>query len=67
MKSKRLQFIKWDGWHGFHFFWGAANKKPAAFHLIYKWSLFIGFWEIRMFLTDKELKRRFKEYERQVN
>ena len=48
-----LQFIKWyPEWHGFHFIRGNPLKEPAAFHLIYKWSVHFGFWEVRRFLSD---------------
>lgn len=50
---KDIQFIWWRDWH-FGFIKGNPLKNPAAFHLIYKWSLWLGYLEIRKFMTDNE-------------
>lgn len=59
---KEIQFIKWNEWHGFHFIRGNPLKLPSAFHLIYKWSIWLGWWEIRKFLTEKEMEQALKIY-----
>lgn len=63
-KEKLIQFVNWgflNKWH-FGFIRGNPLKQPAAFHLIYKWSIWIGFIEIRKFLTDKEMGKALKIY-----
>jgi hypothetical protein len=61
---KTLQFIHWPSDHKrcFLFIKGNPLSDPAAFHLIYKWSLWIGRIEIRKFLTDQEMKRALEIY-----
>jgi hypothetical protein len=61
---KNIQFVNWFGDHKptFRFIKGNPLKKPAAFHLIYKWSLWLGWWEIRKFMTDDEMKRALQIY-----
>ena len=60
---KTVQIIWWREWH-FHFGFikGDPLKKPAAFHLIYKWGLWLGFMEIRKFLTDKDREIALAQY-----
>jgi hypothetical protein len=63
---KNVQFISWfPEWHGIHFTNGNPKKKPSAFHLIYKWSIWVGYWEIRKFLTDEEMGNSLKIYKEQ--
>jgi hypothetical protein len=52
---QNFQFIWWRDWH-FHFGFIKGNplKNPLAFHLIYKWGLWLGCIEIRRFLTEEE-------------
>jgi hypothetical protein len=57
-----IQFVKWPDWHGFHFVKGNPLKEPAAFHLIYKWSLWLGWIEIRKFLTQDELIKAMAKF-----
>jgi len=61
---KDIQFINWfkDGKPTFRFIRGNPLKQPAAFHLIYKWSLWLGWWEIRKFLSEKEMERALQIY-----
>jgi len=60
---KDIQFINWfPDWHWVYFIRSNPIKQPAAFHLIYKWSLHLGFWEIRKFQTEKEMAESLKEY-----
>ena len=60
---KDIQFVKWfPEWHGFHYIKSNPSKEPAAFHLIYKWSLHFGFWEIRKFQTKKEMAESLETY-----
>jgi hypothetical protein len=59
---KNIQIVKWrDRWH-FCFIMGNPLKQPAAFHLIYKWSLWLGFIEIRKFMTPEEMENALKIY-----
>ena len=62
---KNYQFVNWyPEWHGFHFIKSNPLKKPEAFHLIYKWSLWLGWWEIRKFMTDKEMEKALEIYKK---
>jgi len=58
------QFVNWfkDGKPTFRFIRGNPLKQPTAFHFIYKWSLWLGWWEIRKFLTDEEMKIALDKY-----
>jgi|WetSurMetagenome_2_1015567.scaffolds.fasta_scaffold60270_4 hypothetical protein len=56
------QAVHWDESHGIRLIFGNPAKSPAAFHLIYKWSLHIGKLEIRKFLTEKEMHKALKIY-----
>jgi hypothetical protein len=49
-----IQYITWRTWHGIRFVKGFPLLYPESFHLIYKWSIFIGWLEIRKFLTAPE-------------
>jgi hypothetical protein len=61
--KRNIQFVNWCfRWQGFHFFKGNPLKHPLAFHLIYKWALYLGYFEIRMFMTEKERAKAFKIY-----
>jgi len=48
---KKYQFIYWPDFHGFKFIKLDPNITRMAF--IYKWCLFLGFWEIRKWVKDK--------------
>jgi hypothetical protein len=61
--KENIQFVRWPDWHGFHFIKGDPLKTPAAFHLIYKWDLWLGWIEIRMFLSDTKRIEAFNIYE----
>lgn len=63
---KTYQFVNWYRWKGFRFTKGDPNKQPAAFHLIYKWSLFLGWFEIRKFLNDEEGNEALKIYRQET-
>ena len=64
---KKIQFIDWyPEWHGIHFIKGNPVKQPAAFHLIYKYSLWLGYWEIRKFLTDEEMRKALEIYHKEI-
>ncbi len=57
---KDVQIVQWfPQWHGFRFIKGSPLKEPSAFHLIYAWSICIGFWEIRKFLSDTKRVEAF--------
>jgi hypothetical protein len=57
---KDIQFVKWlPEWHGFHFIKSNPNLEPSAFHLIYKWSIYFEFWEIRKFMTLDEMNKSY--------
>lgn len=59
---KNIQYVRWtDRWH-FGFIKGNPLKQPAAFHLIYKWSLWLGYLEIRKFMTEDEMAEALKIY-----
>ena len=60
---KKYQFIWWRDWH-FHFGFIKGNpiKRPSAFHLIYKWCIWLGFIEIRKFLTEEEQEEALNKY-----
>jgi hypothetical protein len=60
--SKLIQVVKWTDKPHFGFIRGNPAKQPSAFHLIYKWSLWLGFIEIRKFLTEEEMKERLEKY-----
>ena len=63
---KNIQFVKWtDRWH-FKFVKGNPVKYPAAFHLIYKWSLWLGCFEIRKFMTDSEMRKALETYHKNI-
>ena len=64
-KLKQYQLVNWKEWKGFHFFKGDPTKSPAAFHLIYKWSMFFGWFEVRKFLTTEEMNKALKIYNNQ--
>lgn len=65
---KNIQLVKWyPEWHGIHFIMGNPLRQPEAFHLIYKWSIYLGWWELRKFLTDKEMKQVYKIYKQHNN
>jgi hypothetical protein len=57
------QFVYWPE-HSFTlaFIKGNPTKQPAAFHLIYKWSLWLGWFEIRKFLTDDQREDALRIY-----
>lgn len=61
-KNVTFQGVRWDTWHGIQFIKGDPKKGPAAFHLIYKWSLFLGWFEIRKFMTTEEMKKALEIY-----
>jgi len=65
---KRIQVVDWREygvkfWR-FGFLKGDPLKQPAAFHLIYKWSLWFAFIEIRKFMTDEEMRIALRIYVR---
>lgn len=64
MKKETIKPIQFVWWRKFHigFIKGNPVKQPAAFHLIYKWSLWIGFLEIRKFLNEKEMAKALEIY-----
>jgi hypothetical protein len=58
-----MQFISWfPRWRGFRYLRTRPNNKPLAFHLIYKWSVFIGFFEIRKFMNLGEMTEALRVY-----
>ncbi|HNQ69633.1 MAG TPA: hypothetical protein PKN32_14770 [Bacteroidales bacterium] len=57
----KYQLVKWREFH-ICFIRGNPLRLPAAFHLIYKWSLWLGWWEVRKFLTDAEMKKALQIY-----
>ena len=60
---KDIQYINWyPEWHRIRFIKSNPLQQPAAFHLIYKWSLWLGFWEIRKFMTDEEMAKALEIY-----
>jgi hypothetical protein len=62
---RSLQFVNWfPEWHGIHFY-SSKKSENAAFNLIYKWSIFFGFWELRKFLTEDETRKRLKDYKKE--
>lgn len=63
---KTYQFINWHKFKGFTYLKGDPNKQPAAFHLIYKWSLFLGWFEIRKFLDDKQMEQALNIYNKDI-
>lgn len=56
-----VQFVNWHKWIGLHYFPGNPVTYPA-FGLIYKWSLFLGWFEIRKFLSDTEMTKAYQLY-----
>jgi hypothetical protein len=60
---KNIQIVWWRDWH-FHFGFVKGNplKKPLAFHIIYKWGIWLGCIEIRKFLTEEERTAAIKIY-----
>jgi hypothetical protein len=62
VKVPDLQWIWHDSWKGFFSLKGNPLKYPAAFHLIYKWAIQIGFLEIRKFLNDKQMSKALEIY-----
>ena len=63
---KPIQWINWfPVWKGFKFKrTNPETDKNAACYLIYKWYVLLGFWEIRKFMTDEEMKNALKIYEK---
>jgi len=65
---KRIQIVDWReyGVKFWRFGFTRSNplKQPAAFHLIYKWSLCFAFIEIRKFMTDEEMRIALRIYVR---
>jgi len=60
---KQIQFVFWRyGKPHFGYIRGNPLNVPAAFHLIYKWSLWLGWLEVRKFLTDEERKQALNIY-----
>ena len=55
---KDIQIIYW----GFPLRFGKVSKEDAARSLIYKWCYWIGLWEIRKFMSKKEMREAFKKY-----
>ncbi len=60
----KIQFVNW-----FPYWKGIKCKRTnpltdinAAYYLIYKWYVVLGFWEIRKFMNPKEKKKAFKTY-----
>lgn len=54
-KEPKYQYILWRRWRPyFGLIRGNPLKHPIAFHLIYKWSLWLGWFEIRKFYTLAE-------------
>jgi hypothetical protein len=66
---KILEGIQFVWWYKFHirFIKGNPLKNPAAFHLIYKWSLWLGFLEIRKFMNLKEMGQAMMIYTKNTN
>ena len=54
---KNYQILNWKECRGFKFIKSNPLKSPAAFHLIYAWSIYIGVWEIRKFMNESQMKR----------
>jgi len=63
---KKIQCLNWfPYWKGIKF--KRTNPKTdtnAAYYLIYKWYILLGFWEIRKFMNDKERKDALKIYQK---
>jgi hypothetical protein len=55
-----IQYVKWNTWQGLRFVKSYPLKEPASFNIIYKWTLVLGWFEIRKFLTSLETKRALK-------
>jgi len=58
---KKYQFISWfPTWCGFLRY---AKPKPySGTVLFYKWSIYLGFFEIRKFLNQAEMDEAFKKF-----
>ena len=65
---KNIQIVNWfPYWKGIKF----KRTNPitdvnAAFYLIYKWYILLGFWEIRKFMSVKERKKALKLYQEKI-
>lgn len=59
---KKIQTLNHHKWKWFKFIKGNPLKIPSAFHLAYKWSFFVGIWEIRKLRTKIEMKQALEIY-----
>ncbi len=59
---KNIQIIFW----GLPLRFGNVKrfKENEAYFLIYKYAFWIGLWEIRKFMTDKERKKALIQYQK---
>ena len=58
---KRYQLVSWGEFKYVGFIRGNLTQ-PAAYYLIYKWSLWLGWWEVRRWLTDDEMQAALRAY-----
>jgi hypothetical protein len=61
--ATKLQYVWWPRLRPhFGFIKGDPHKTPAAFHLCYRWSLWLGWLEVRCWLSPVESIAAVAEY-----
>lgn len=62
----KYQLVWWRRPH-VGFIRGNPHKQPAAFHLIYRWSLWLGWLEVRRWLTPQQSFEAVLQYMKRSN